>query len=90
MKGELSVYLECTSDGNPYPTFTWYKTLSGNVSVTSEMDSRYTMSGGRFTIEDPQEKDIAYYRCHATNEFGTVLSRFAHIQFGCKYSYVFV
>ena len=84
VKGELSVFLECTSGGNPYPTFTWWKTLGGNVSVNSEMDGRYTLSGGRFTIEDPGNDDISYYRCKATNEFGTVISKFGQIQFGCK------
>ena len=50
------------------------------------MDTRYTLSGGRFTIEDPKDKDIAQYRCKATNEYGTLLSKFAKIQFGCKYT----
>ena len=87
MKGELSVYLECTSDGNPYPVFTWWRRKEGDdVEVTSEMDTRYTLSGGRFTIEDPKDKDIAYYRCKATNDYGTVLSHFSQIQFGCMYN----
>ena len=87
VKGELSVYLECTSDGNPYPVFTWWRRKEGDdVEVTSEMDTRYTLSGGRFTIEDPKDKDIAYYRCKATNDYGTVLSHFSQIQFGCMYN----
>ena len=90
VKGELSVYLECTSTGNPYPSFTWWKNIedvqdvTSDSEVTSQRDNRYTLSSGRFTIEDPENKDIGYYRCKAVNDYGVVLSRMAQIQFGCK------
>ena len=82
------MFLECTSGGNPYPSFKFFKIIDDvEVEVTSEMDSRYTLSSGRLTIEDPEIKDTGYYQCKATNDHGTVLSRFAQIQFGCKYKY---
>ena len=55
-----------------------------NESITSDTDSRYTLSGGRFTIAEPNNNDVNSYRCLATNEIGTVLSKVARIQFGCK------
>ena len=91
IKGELSVFLECTSSGNPYPSFTWWTNIENaedvesDQEVTSQLDSRYTLSSGRFTIEDPENKDIGYYRCMAINDHGIVLSRMAQIQFGCTF-----
>ena len=85
------MYLECTSNGNPYPSFTWWtnkdddENVASDKQVTSSLDSRYTLSSGRFTIENPKNKDIGYYRCMAINDHGIVLSRMAQIQFGCMF-----
>ena len=80
----MPVYIECTSSGNPYPVFTWFRGTNTNESVTSATNSRYTLSGGRFTIADPKSDDTNSYRCRATNDIGTVMSKMAMIQFGCK------
>ena len=80
----LPVYIECTSSGNPYPTFTWFRGTTLNESISSATDTRYTLSGGRFTIAEPKNDDVNSYRCLATNDIGTVMSKIARIQFGCK------
>ena len=90
-EGVEVVDLECIGSGNPYPTYKWYKGLDfENITeVTSALDNRYTLTGGKFTIEGAEGlKDLATYHCKVENEIGSVLSNQAQLLFGCKYIHV--
>lgn len=57
------------------------------LQITSTLDRRYTLTNGKFTIENPQEDlDSGIYQCLVSNEMGSVLSNPVQISFGCKYS----
>ena len=52
---------------------------------------RYTLSAGRFTIQDPEEKeDAGEYQCIVENSLGKILSNPAKIVFGCKLKFYFL
>jgi hypothetical protein len=82
------VDIECSASGNPYPMYSWYRgtNLNDSALVTSATDNRYTLTGGKFTIEGPDgSKDLSSYHCKAENSIGSVLSNEAKILFGCKH-----
>lgn len=86
-EGVETVDLECSSSGNPYPKYSWYRGLthSDSVQVTSETSNRYTLTGGKFTIEGPDSNtDLSSYHCKSENKIGVILSNQAKILFGCK------
>jgi hypothetical protein len=59
------------------------------VEVTAALDSRYSTSGGRLTIQSPQQvKDAGKYFCVASNEFGKIETHSASVVFGCKYKMI--
>lgn len=49
-EGEVfSIMLECFADGNPMPTYRILHTgSSGTRVITTDTDSRYTITGGRY------------------------------------------
>lgn len=50
-----------------------------------EEGSHYSLAGGNLIISNPKrEEHVGKYSCLATNTYGTVLSREASVQFGCK------
>lgn len=83
-----TVELECSASGNPYPTYSWYRGLNyfaDTTNIKSAYDNRYTLTGGKFTIEGPESThDLATYHCKSENDVGAVLSNQAKILFGCK------
>ncbi|WAR15227.1 CNTN5-like protein, partial [Mya arenaria] len=75
-----SIAIECQASGQPAPRYTWYR---GNDTLTANDNERYTISGGKLTIQSPQQvADSGEYRCKADNAVGTILSRPAVVQFG--------
>ncbi|KAL4221661.1 Contactin 1 [Mactra antiquata] len=83
--GVMDVEVECAAAGDPYPTYLWYrgKNFVNKSEVTSQLDNRYTITGGKFTIEGPDTiKDQSTYHCKAENKIGAVLSEQAQIMFG--------
>lgn len=71
--------MECKADGNPAVTYSWYK---NGEKVTSATNRRYTITNGKLTFSNPNEsEDADDYQCHATNEFGTILSSPAQLSF---------
>ncbi|XP_053378888.1 contactin-like isoform X2 [Mercenaria mercenaria] len=83
--GVETVDLECSASGNPYPKYSWYRGLNFKdaSTVTSSLNNRYTLTGGKFTIEGPDSsEDLATYHCKAENDIGAVLSNQAKILFG--------
>lgn len=48
-------------------------------------DSHYSLVGGNLVISNPiKTQHVGQYFCLATNQHGTVISREASVQFGCK------
>lgn len=80
-----SLFLECLADGIPHPSYKWYK---NGEEITSNTDSRYTLSTGRFSIQNPSAAhDEDKYHCEATNELGVTLSNPVMIAFGYLQSF---
>ncbi|XP_052820357.1 contactin-5-like [Mya arenaria] len=80
-----SIAIECQASGQPAPRYTWYR---GNDTLTANDNERYTISGGKLTIQSPQQvADSGEYRCKADNAVGTILSRPAVVQFGFLHTF---
>lgn len=48
--------------------------------------SHYSLTGGNLVISNPvKEQHVGRYRCLAANTLGTVVSREASVQFGCRW-----
>ncbi|KAK3583433.1 hypothetical protein CHS0354_025554 [Potamilus streckersoni] len=79
-----SVTVECIAAGNPLTKYKWYRPKSNDdEEVTAAIDDRYTISGGRLTIENPNNvNDSNSYWCVVENQFGKVLGQTAQIWFG--------
>ncbi|KAH3826570.1 hypothetical protein DPMN_128476 [Dreissena polymorpha] len=81
--GTPSTFIECKAEG--YPTYKWRRVSPNGEfqDVTSAMKSRYTLTGGRFTLQSPVEtEDQGSYQCSAQNEFGVLVSKPGRITFG--------
>ena len=81
-----AAYLDCLADGNPKPEYRWYK---GNRDTLTELETgpgkRFVMTGGRLTIDNPEDTDEGTYQCSATNKFGTIMSRPIDLSFGSEF-----
>ncbi len=81
--------IECEATGYPPPNFQWYRNFGNNNTmqeVTSLTDSRYTLTNGKLTIEDPEvSRDMGDYQCSAENSVGKIISDPVQLSFGCKY-----
>ena len=81
-------FIECAADGNPQPSYKWYRKSSSaeaDVEITSSVDARYTLTNGKLSIEDPSEKsDGGKYQCFAHNEMGVIMSEPVYVAFGCE------
>lgn len=52
----------------------------------NEENSHYSLVGGNLVISNPiKNKHTGIYSCLATNMYGTLISREASVQFGCKW-----
>ena len=77
-----SVHLDCLAQGKPNPEYTW---MRGNTEI-DKTNQRYTLTGGRLSIEDPQEVlDTGEYSCLAHNLYGTIRSAPLTLSFASKY-----
>ncbi|XP_033733379.1 contactin-like [Pecten maximus] len=80
-----SASFECVATGNPAPTYTIvFIDNENNRSVVSpEVDSRYTVTNGKVTIQYPNERnDSGTYQCIAENTFGSILGNTMYFTFG--------
>ncbi|XP_053377933.1 contactin-4-like isoform X2 [Mercenaria mercenaria] len=77
------VYLECIGGGIPQPDYSWIRNNSGVIQpVDTSDDSRYTITNGKLTIEDPKEsKDAGIYQCKVENSVGAIVSAPAQLSF---------
>ena len=80
------VYLDCIARGYPSPQFYWTrKTATGTEIVTSDLDSHYTVTNGRLSIQDPREnRDAGTYQCVVTNSAGTIIGAPMQLSFAGK------
>lgn len=52
----------------------------------SAESSHFSLMGGNLVISNPvKEQHVGNYCCLAANTFGTVISREASVQFGCRW-----
>ncbi|XP_076447632.1 contactin-like [Babylonia areolata] len=83
-----NVFLDCLASGNPKPSYQWYRGDDKNRNMVllstgaGSENNRYSMIGGRLSIENPHDVDDGTYQCRVTNEFGTIMSRPAKLSFG--------
>ena len=77
---QLIVYCHCHMILTATLTISWAVSfLSGQICF------RYTLSGGRLTIQNPKVgEDADFYRCTVENDQGIIMSQIAQIMFGCK------
>ena len=55
------------------------------VDIDVGADDHYSVVGGNLVIRNPaRDKHLGKYSCIATNEYGTVISQQASVQFGCE------
>ncbi|KAL4221440.1 Immunoglobulin like [Mactra antiquata] len=79
-EGGYTISLECSAIGNPRAKYTW---KHDDVIITTDTDTRYTLSSGRLSIASPtEEQDAGYYQCEAENDIGKILSAIAQVSFG--------
>lgn len=80
-----AAYLDCLAVGVPDPQYLWLKRVGTiMVPIASGPGTRFTLTGGRLTIDFPEAPDEGVYQCNATNEFGTILSTPISLSFGSK------
>lgn len=75
---EDKISMSCRTRANPPATYRW--TLN-NTDVV--IDDHYSLMGGNLVISFPdRSKHAGNYSCVSSNEFGTVVSQRASVQFG--------
>ncbi|KAM9700087.1 sialoadhesin-like [Menidia menidia] len=69
-----TVTLSCSSDANPAALYSWYREPGGQPF----------RGGSQLLLSSVQPSDSGYYRCEASNQLGTRLSRsiFVDVQYG--------
>uniref|UniRef100_A0A4W3J257 Contactin 1 n=1 Tax=Callorhinchus milii TaxID=7868 RepID=A0A4W3J257_CALMI len=76
---EAKVSLNCRARANPPAIYRW-KLDNRDINMD---DTRYSMVGGNLIINNPiKRKDRGKYQCMATNNYGTIISTEAELQFG--------
>ncbi|KAL4226978.1 Contactin-3 [Mactra antiquata] len=82
-EAEGQVYMECRAFGIPQPNYQWFQNTTGGLrEITSALDTRYTITNGKFTIENPyEEKDAGIYQCRVENTEGAIVSAPAMLSF---------
>ncbi|KAK6317847.1 hypothetical protein J4Q44_G00111380 [Coregonus suidteri] len=77
---EAKITMSCQARANPTATYKWR--LNG-WDIDLDDDNHYTLVGGNLVISNPiKNKHVGKYSCVATNNYGTVVSREATVQFG--------
>lgn len=62
--------------------------MLGDTEIDMKAEgSHYSLVGGNLVISNPiKTKHVGNYYCLASNMYGTIISREASVQFGCKWS----
>ncbi|XP_053725357.1 contactin-2 isoform X1 [Synchiropus splendidus] len=79
---EGKVVLSCRARANPAASYRW---IVNGTEVPLGLDSRYVPVAGNLVISRPEyQRDVGSYQCLAINRCGTIISRAAHLKFGCE------
>ncbi|XP_076863304.1 contactin-1a [Brachyhypopomus gauderio] len=77
---EYKIVMTCRARASPPATYRW---RLNNWEIEMEEGDHYSLVGGNLVISDPDKsKHTGNYSCLATNEYGTVVSQEASVQFG--------
>ena len=76
-----TAHLECRASCNPQCDYKWYKGLTLSEEVPVE-ETRYTMTNGKLSIQNPDSYDSADYQCRVSNKMGAILSNPVKLTFG--------
>ncbi|XP_052454316.1 contactin-1a [Carassius gibelio] len=77
---EDKIIMSCRTRANPAATYRW---RLDNTEVVFGSDDHYSLMGGNLVINFPDKsKHAGNYSCVASNEFGTLVSQRASVQFG--------
>ncbi|XP_067683459.1 contactin-like isoform X1 [Haliotis asinina] len=78
-----AVFMECVAHAVPDAKYQWYRFVDNRTfALDASTDSRYTLTNGRLTINNPTTRDEGYYQCKASNYLGVALSKTAQLSFG--------
>uniref|UniRef100_A0A8C2I887 Uncharacterized protein n=1 Tax=Cyprinus carpio TaxID=7962 RepID=A0A8C2I887_CYPCA len=77
---ENKIMMSCRTRANPPATYRW---RLNNTEIVIGNDDHYSLMGGNLVISVPDKsKHAGNYSCLASNEFGTLVSQKASVQFG--------
>ncbi|KAI4877290.1 hypothetical protein NFI96_011836, partial [Prochilodus magdalenae] len=79
---EDKIIMSCRARASPPATYKWMQNNWG-IKIQEGGDDHYSLEGGNLVIRHPDKsKHAGDYTCLATNEFGSIISRKASVQFG--------
>uniref|UniRef100_A0A8C1SVT8 Contactin 1 n=1 Tax=Cyprinus carpio TaxID=7962 RepID=A0A8C1SVT8_CYPCA len=77
---EDKIIMSCRTRANPPATYRWWL---DNTEIIIGNEDDYSLMGGNLVISFPdRSKHAGNYSCLASNEFGTLVSQKASVQFG--------
>uniref|UniRef100_A0A9J8B3E3 Contactin 1 n=1 Tax=Cyprinus carpio carpio TaxID=630221 RepID=A0A9J8B3E3_CYPCA len=77
---ENKIMMSCRTRANPPASYRW---RLNNTEIVIGNDDHYSLMGGNLVISVPDKsKHAGNYSCLASNEFGTLVSQKASVQFG--------
>ncbi|XP_052400437.1 contactin-1a [Carassius gibelio] len=77
---EDKIIVSCRTRANPPASYSW---RLNNTEIIIGNDDHYSLMGGNLVISFPDKsKHAGNYSCLASNEFGTLVSQKASVQFG--------
>uniref|UniRef100_A0A672K3Z4 Contactin 1 n=1 Tax=Sinocyclocheilus grahami TaxID=75366 RepID=A0A672K3Z4_SINGR len=77
---EDKIIMNCRTRANPPATYRW---RLDNTEIVIGNDDHYSLMGGNLVISFPDKsKHAGNYSCLASNEYGTLVSQKASVQFG--------
>ncbi|KAL2093610.1 hypothetical protein ACEWY4_010922 [Coilia grayii] len=79
---EAKITLSCRTRANPPATYRW-RFEKEEIDFQNSAGNHYRLDGGNLVISNPDKsRHVGNYTCEATNDYGTVISRKASVQFG--------
>lgn len=83
LSATTAAYMDCMATGVPKPDYSWLRSRGDQmVPLVTGPGTRYSLTGGRLTIDFPVQQDEGTYQCVATNTFGSILSTPVSLSFG--------
>ncbi|CAL8359314.1 unnamed protein product [Lota lota] len=77
---EARITMNCRARASPSASYRW---MLDGVDIDVGADDHYSVVGGNLVIRNPtRDQHLGKYSCIATNEYGTVISQQASLQFG--------